>query len=55
MRPAPAASCAAAPSPPGAPRTSSLVFFSATIRPVFFSRARYTLPYVPSPIFSSFS
>ena len=36
-------------------RTSSRVFFSATSRPVFFSRALYTLPYVPSPIFSSFS
>jgi hypothetical protein len=36
-------------------RTSSRVFFSATSSPVFLSRALYTLPYVPSPIFSSFS
>ena len=35
--------------------TSRRVFFKATILPVFFSRALYTLPYVPSPIFSSFS
>lgn len=34
---------------------SSLVFFRATRRPVLLSLALYTLPYVPSPIFSSFS
>ena len=35
--------------------TSNRVFFSATSRPVFLSRALYTLPYVPSPTFSIFS
>ena len=35
--------------------TSRSVFFSATILPVFLSRALYTFPKVPSPIFSSFS
>lgn len=40
--------------PPRVP-TSSRVFLSATSRPVFLSRALYTLPYVPSPTFSSFS
>jgi hypothetical protein len=40
---------------PRGPRTSSRVFFSATSLPVTLSRALYTLPYVPSPIFSSFS
>ena len=34
---------------------SNLVFFSATSRPFARSRALYTFPYVPCPIFSSFS
>jgi hypothetical protein len=36
-------------------RTSRRVFFSATRRPVVLSLALYTFPYVPCPIFSSFS
>jgi hypothetical protein len=36
-------------------RTSNRVFFSATNLPVARSRALYTFPYVPCPIFSSFS
>lgn len=41
----------------GTPSSSSWrrVFFNATIFPVAFSLALYTLPYVPSPTFSSFS
>ena len=39
----------------GAGRTSRRVFLSATSRPVLLSRALYTFPYVPCPIFSSFS
>lgn len=34
---------------------SSLIFLRATIRPESFILALYTTPYVPSPIFSSFS
>lgn len=33
---------------------SNLIFFSATSFPEFLSRALYTTPYVPSPIFSIF-
>jgi hypothetical protein len=39
----------------GDERTSRRVFFSATRRPVVLSLALYTFPYVPCPIFSSFS
>ena len=34
---------------------SSLIFLSATVLPVSLTRPLYTTPYVPSPIFSSFS
>ena len=34
---------------------SSLIFFSATVRPDDFTLALYTTPYVPSPIFSNLS
>ena len=39
----------------GGGRTSRRVFFSATSLPVLLSLALYTFPYVPCPIFSSFS